>query len=400
MVDWEAKAKQIIADEKDRILFLHYYKDATKQTGRRRIGDKRVSKYLVLFGTIRRATNQPVRVAMKNMETLREAIKRVENSDYSASTKQDSIKQMGSLYNFVHEGDRSLKYASKELRRLVDYEPKANEKKAPKPILTREEVRELVKYGNAFDRAFIFLLYETGARIGEFIGLKKSDISTTEEGMEVFISKGKTGQRRVLVVEATQFVNNWLEEHPLKEANTLLWVSPATKKQYTDTAIKKRMRAIVERLNADRKKQGIPLFNKPINFHNFRHSRASELGASGSMNEALLCRYFGWEIGSQTPKTYLHISQEKVNKAVLQSYGKVKPEETKVITQRTCPRCKEENSIALHYCGRCGSNLDSGKPVSSFEEMKARLEELEKVVKAQLKGSVKRKVGKKIRDKK
>lgn len=391
--NWGKEADRLIQNPEDRKLFVGYASDAKRQTGSKRIGDLRIRKYLASFTTIRRATKKGVCECIRNFEGLRKAVKAIEDSKYLPYTKQDNIKLLGSLYNFSKKGERSLKYADRDLKELVSYSPRNSERRAPKPIISREEVRELSNFGDTLDRAILFLLFESGARIGEFVGLRKSNITTTKEGLDILIPSGKTGQRRIIVVEATKYVNAWVGQHPTKGKDAPLWISPATRKALGGPAIAKRIRLMAERLNEHRKKQGIPLFKKSVNPHNFRHSRASELGAEPGMTEPILCKYFGWEIGSDMPRTYLHISDEKVRKAVLQTYGKAKLEERKIITHRTCLRCKEENPVALNYCGRCGADIESGKVISSLDELTARVAELEELAKGSLRERMKEKAG-------
>jgi ribosomal protein L40E len=88
-------------------------------------------------------------------------------------------------------------------------------------------------------------------------------------------------------------------------------------------------------------------------------------------------KYFGWEIGSNMSRVYLHLTDEQVKKAVLKTYGKAKPEEEKkIITERFCQRCKEKNPLKAEYCLRCGSNLDSGKVVSSLLLMQQEIKKM------------------------
>ena len=139
-------------------------------------------------------------------------------------------------------------------------------------------------------------------------------------------------------------------------------------------------------LNEHRKKNGLPKFVKPINPHNFRHSRASELGGEPGMTEQILCRYFGWEIGSDMPRTYLHLTDEQVKRAILNVHGKAKDEPPKKIeTHRVCQACKAENPLGLDYCGKCGQPLDSDKQITRIGELESEIEKMGKKQEAQKK---------------
>ncbi len=362
------------ADEESKKLFLNFAKDAALK----QIGNRRIDKYRTTFSMLHTITGKTLIQMVRDPEAIISSI----NSSKAINnvTKGDCKSIFGSIYNFWSTGDRSLKYSDRKTKELFRHVVKACDRKLAKPIISREELREIASFGNTLDRAILYLLFESGMRMGEFVQLRKSDITQIAEGLEVHVPAGKTGERKVIVVEASTFVNRWLEEHPAKGEGPL-WLSPEVKKPLCPAGIAKRIRVCVDRLNVHRKKQGIPPFNKPINPHNFRHSRASELGGESGMTEAILCKVFGWELDSDMPRTYLHLTDEMVKRAVLRTYGKAKAEEEiKIITHRTCARCKEENPIALNYCGRCGADLNTGKVISSVEELRSRVVALEGVL--------------------
>ena len=96
------------------------------------------------------------------------------------------------------------------------------------------------------------------------------------------------------------------------------------------------------------------------------------------MTEQILDKYFCWEIGSNMPRTYLHLTPDQVRKAILRTYGKARKEdEKKVETSWLCPRCKEDMPLALNYCGRCGGSKE-GKVISLTEKMRQELAEMKK----------------------
>ena len=388
---WEATIARSDWDDAEKKFFYEYARDAEKH----QIGVRRIMKIRACCATARVLSGKSLTEILKNLKTLGDLCVKINASKYKAETKQHLKMMLGSLYNFRHNKDRSLKYADRELKQLVEHKIKAADKRLAKAVISREEIREMTKYAkNTEDKAILWLLFESGMRNGEFEQLKKSDIQQIEEGLLVHVPKGKTGEREVVVVEATKYVNAWIEEHPLKDKNAPLWfysqkrwikndkgiTVPYTVQEgtLTQAGIAKRIREIVERMNESRKKQGIPPFIKDVNPHNFRHSRASELGGEPGMTEQILCKYFGWEIGSDMPRTYLHLTAEQVKRAVLRTYGKAKEEEEKKIeTSWRCPRCKEDVSLALNYCGRCGGSKE-GKVISLTEKLRQELDEMKK----------------------
>ena len=122
---------------------------------------------------------------------------------------------------------------------------------------------------------------------------------------------------------------------------------------------------------------------KRCNPHTFRHSRASELAKR--LKESPLCQYFGWVIGSDQVRTYVHLSGRDLDPALLKLAGleaeaeKVKQPE---FTLQRCPRCGELNPPNEKTCRRCGNPLQ-GLPStllqSSDEKVKKLEERIEKL---------------------
>ena len=80
-------------------------------------------------------------------------------------------------------------------------------------------------------------------------------------------------------------------------------------------AINKRLKEIAERTG----------IKKPVNPHNFRHSRATYLAKK--LTEAQMCQYFDWVQGSKMPATCVHLSGRDLDDAILKIHGKISKEE-------------------------------------------------------------------------
>jgi len=374
--EWKLRLeKKAWMSPEDVELFLRFAEDAALHM----IGDKRIEKYRTDLCIAHEMSQRDLLGMVGSLEGLKATIFAI-NSDhaYSFASKADAKRTLGSLYSFHHNNDRSLRYANRELKELVAHRAKAKDRRLAKPILTRLEMREILQYGNTLDRAIVSTLFDSGMRIGEFIQLKKSDLTQIEEGIEIRVPAGKTGERIVVVVEAKQYLNSWLGEHPVKDADAPLWMSPDKHKPITGPGISRRIREAVKRLNEHRLQTKQPLFTAPTNPHNWRHSRASELGGEPGMTEQILCKYFGWEIGSDMPRTYLHLTDEQVKRAVLRVHGKAREEEPKQIeTHRVCRLCKAQNPLGLAYCGQCGKPLAADEQVSRMSELTSKVGRIE-----------------------
>jgi integrase len=161
---------------------------------------------------------------------------------------------------------------------------------------------------NDRDRAFIALLWETGARIGELIDLRVGDIEESPVSKHVVVS-GKTGSRRLLLVESGPYIDRWLAVHPLPWANTPLWCKIDLDQGRPDEQIGYQYIRL-KILDKARTRAGI---EKPVNPHHFRHSRATYL--ANHLTEAQLCEWFGWARGSRVPGRYVHLSGRDIDRA-------------------------------------------------------------------------------------
>ena len=221
--------------------------------------------------------------------------------------------------------------------------------KLPKDLLTREDIDDLkAACRNSRDRAFIAILYETGARIGELIELNVGDIEDHSHGRKVIID-GKTGSRRLPLLEATPAINKWLNDHPNPVGDAPLWC------QLRDGASELSYHYIRQKLLVRAKERAG--LDKPVNPHHFRHSRATHL--ANEFKEAQLCEWFGWVQGSDVPAKYVHLSGRDIDNAYAELHG-VAPEEEeeKKETIQRCWRCEELNEADDAFCSRCGAALD------------------------------------------
>jgi integrase/recombinase XerD len=97
---------------------------------------------------------------------------------------------------------------------------------------------------------------------------------------------------------------------------------------------------------------------KRINFHNFRHSRATYLATH--LTEAQMKEFFGWVQASDMASIYVHLSGRDVDNALLKVYGIKKPEEQEEsqLNPKKCPRCQEINQFTNVFCNKCGMILN------------------------------------------
>ena len=232
------------------------------------------------------------------------------------------------------------------------------------PCLTWPEVNSLVKHVlNYRDRAFIIVLYESGARITEVLNLLVKDVVFDEYGVVLSIKNEKiNGVRQVRIIRAVPDLRAWLDNHPRRDMPNA-HVFSLVKNEGVEAMSYENANRI---LKTAARKAGI---KKRVHPHLFRHSRATELAERG-LTQYDLENILGWRRGSAMSAVYVHGFDS--NKKILAMEGCLPPEEAKTQDKKNqqCPwpDCKVENSLAAKYCYKCSKPLDASVVQMALEE--------------------------------
>lgn len=216
-------------------------------------------------------------------------------------------------------------------------------------ILTEDEMEKIANACTSIrDKAMISLLYESGARVGEIEKLKIRDIKNHTYGFHVTLN-GKTGKRQVVIHQCQDVLKMWLNAHP--ENNNPESPLFTTVKKYGEPHTYKPIRrhVIDSILKKAAKKAGID--NKRIYPHLLRHSQATRL--ANTLTEQQLKKRMGWTGGSTMAATYVHLADQDVDDAVLQSFGVDIVRDKKGNAIRKCSACGVPISAGLKFCS-CG----------------------------------------------
>ncbi|MEM5883072.1 MAG: tyrosine-type recombinase/integrase, partial [Candidatus Aenigmatarchaeota archaeon] len=245
---------------------------------------------------------------------------------------------------------------------------KKNNSKTPEQILTKQEIELLANNAkNLRDKALILILYESGCRIGELLNLKIKDVAFDQFGCYILVS-GKTGWRRVRIIEFSKDLLAWLDSHPFKNnVESYVWISlenPLPENKIKPATVNNLLKDLAKKCN----------ITKPIHPHAFRHARATHLAKH--LPEAIMKEFFGWTKDSKMASVYNHLSGKDVDQALLKMHG-IKFEEVREekIGIRICQKCGENNSILSHFCKKCGFPLDL-KVMLEIDEQRRKLNEL------------------------
>lgn len=179
-----------------------------------------------------------------------------------------------------------------------------------KDVLSREDIERMADAAERQrDRTLLWVGYESGARPGELLGIKLGDVQFDRYGALVTVD-GKTGKRKIRLVESAPELKRWLDAHPEGDnpEAALCWSQKGgSLARYSWSRILKGLAS----------KAGI---EKRVHPYLLRHSRVTHL-AGKSLNEAQLREIFGWSRGSDMPFAYIHMSGRIMDEVILNLYG-------------------------------------------------------------------------------
>lgn len=309
-------------------------------------------------------------------EELKEIIAWVQRRNISPETKRDYKIALRVFYKWLeYESVRDKRAPS--VMSGINISISRREQKLPEDMLTEDDVKNLIKNAtNSRARCLIALLWETGARMGEIIDLKVKDIKPWRHGYQVIL-KGKTGSRRIPLIISEPYINEWLEGHPLKDSerwpDVWLWVhiSEQNHGRGKIRGEKADYASLVKDIRRAAKKAGV---EKPVNPHNFRHSRATFL--ANYLTEAQMNQWFGWVPASRMPSRYVHLSGRDIDVAYATMHGlESESERRPKFVPKKCPRCELEKIPAeSNFCPRCGAPLDA-RVAKEVEEAESKVME-------------------------
>jgi len=300
-------------------------------------------------------------------DELKQAVLKIDSrDDFSVWTRHSYKTILKKFYRWLVFGDD---YKSKvEQPEIIGWlRVSVSEKEKPRvkasDILTEREIDKLIEVAeNPRDKAFISMLYELGARIGEIGNLSIKDISRDSHSFIIDLN-GKTGHRTPRIVVSDSYLTTWLNNHPFKEnPDAPLWVMLGNRNK-NERMRYGAFRALVLRLKDKAK------IKKRIYPHLFRHTRVTHLLINKQINETQAKVYFGWVPSSNMLSEYSHLVSQDVNEAILEMHGiKVSGDEKEKPKVKQCPRCKAINPNEHLFCKNCSSVLEVKTAVALDEQ--------------------------------
>ncbi|WP_164999266.1 site-specific integrase [Methanohalophilus profundi] len=232
---------------------------------------------------------------------------------------------------------------------------KQHDKMLPDELLTEDEVKKMIETAqHPRDKAMIAFLYDSGSRVGEMGTILIKHINFDKYGATVILN-GKTGMRRVRLIFSPPYIASWLDIHPDNEnPNANVWINLCNKNKGKHM----NYRGITKVIKRTAERAGI---KKRVYNHLFRHSRATEL--ANVLTQAQLESHLGWIHGTDMSATYIHLSGQSVDDALLNKYG-LKEDEGPKLNPIKCPRCNTTNGPTAGFCSKCGMTLTAESMVN------------------------------------
>jgi integrase len=282
------------------------------------------------------------------IEDIKRVVAEIEKSEYAEWTKRDYKVTIKKFYKWLEGNGEEFPKKVRWIRATM----KNHNKKLPEELLSEDDVIRLIEAARHIEtKAIIAVLWESGARIAEILGMKRKHVVLSEDMAHITIS-GKTGDRRIPLITSVPYLANWLNNHPEKNPDAYVWVC----RESSNRRGKIGYAAVRKMINLTAKAASL---DKKVNPHMFRHSRASCL--ANKLTESQLKQYFGWVQASDMASIYVHLSGRDIDNAILEIHGKRRPEEseTSKLMPKKCGICHFVNEATAPACDRCGRPLDT-----------------------------------------
>lgn len=332
-------SKTILQENKEAILkFIDYLRSEN-------ISISRITRYFNDLKKLDYLLKKPFEKA--NKDDIRRVVAEVNNLSLSEASKKEMKILIRKLYCFLRGIEKKGEYP--EEVKWISLNMPSNHKKLPEELLTEQEIQETIRAcSNIRDKALVSALAESGCRVSEIGTRQIKHISFEQYGARITVD-GKTGMRKILVINSAPYLQQWINNHPNNNnPEAPLWHNPQKNGFLSYT----RISHILKRAA---KKAGI---KKKVHLHLLRHSRATKLASI--MSDGQLKTYLGWTAGSKMAGIYIHMSGKDTDEAVLRASGiEVKKDlSISALQPLNCLRCKTVNGATNKCCKLCGLILD------------------------------------------
>ncbi|MBI4163970.1 MAG: tyrosine-type recombinase/integrase [Candidatus Aenigmarchaeota archaeon] len=224
-------------------------------------------------------------------------------------------------------------------------------RKLPEDILSEEEVNKLIDSAQSVrTKALLSLLYHGSMRPSELTGLRIRDLTFDQYGAVVMVrDTGKTGSRRLRIIEPVSLLAQYLQEHRYREdhdAPLFYREDRYSKTHLYSTSVNNIVKECAKRAQ----------IRKRVYSYILRHSKLTHLSKQLNSQEVMI--YAGHK-KLTTTQVYVHLSGADIEEKILKIHGiKQDNTSTDILKSKNCLRCSSTNDSSSKYCAKCGMVLD------------------------------------------
>lgn len=270
------------------------------------VGEKKIYRYVQTFRVLANAGVLDFDLKEASKSDIRRLVgrinmNRIPDKDYSAESRAELKKAIRKFYQYIDESKEP------EIVDFVSCSVKQKDRKTvdPSELPTPRSVSKMYhKACNDRDRLMAVFLWETGARIGEFLNIDWKDIADQGKYYNVKLD-GKTGKRVVPVTDSYELLKRWKREQSVSGGASPIFTSFHGHQRMSYSSARKQLRSMAKRAGITRK----------VNPHSFRKSRATFMAHHGA-NVFQLMKMFGWN-KIETAKQYVETVNSRVDGLVL-----------------------------------------------------------------------------------
>lgn len=199
------------------------------------------------------------------------------NRNVSIKTRNQRLACIKSFYKYVQSNEPDLFETCSLILSIKN-------KKVPNKMIsyfTEEEIKIIIDYLNKckdFKKlTMICVLYETGARVSEFISIKLDDLKLSDNASITLYGKGNKTRIVPISQELVKLINKYLKEVYVNYGDDYLLYSTQKKKYYRNSINK-----IITTLIKNLKIKYPNYFKGNYHPHSFRHTKATHLYNNGT----------------------------------------------------------------------------------------------------------------------
>ncbi len=267
---------------------------------------------------------------------------------------------LSSFLQWVHnmKGDKFPSCVSwidvKAENRRMNSKKKMPYSEEPDKWFSDEEFMKMVKIAEPRNKAILWLLWDSGMRVGELINLKIKDVLIySNTAGDIVVEDGKTGNRKIPICKSVLPLKHWVQNHAYnKDGDAPLFYQYSTNR-YGKKLEWSGIAGIIRKVG---KLAGL---RKRCHVHMLRHSKVIRLRRDGFSDEEI-CYMMGWN-STNMMKVYFHVDTESLRRKINIAEGienKSKEKQIVKVEDVVCPFCQEHNSFTALFCEKCGGILD------------------------------------------